>query len=326
MTSRMWICLLSLWISVFGFNGGSASQAPLRLRIIIASGVVCRAQPYPLAERVFTYKLGDLVGVTKETSEGGTLWYFDQWRVSGQSPSRWIYGPLTTEFKESDPEPALLAVTDHVLQRPNESRFEDYVAVENLLAEARFSSVVRSSGLLQFRKLNLLNQALSREDARGRMFDRDPLKKAWVLSHGDLVYYFDPDDQWHVRPAAYWSLYEQYQQAPWAEDLASTAAQLFVPSDECYANCLLDKIDKTLLQYWTRYPKGSAIGQALTKATALAKSAADLACLDKNADYSVPRSLLDKIRISLQEVVAPEKRQLLGYLDQIERKCYSTPR
>jgi len=322
----MWIRWLSLWISVFGFNGGSASQAPLQLRMVIAAGVVCRAQPYALAERVYTYNLGDLVGVTKETSEGGALWYFDQWRVSGQSPFCWVYGPLTTEFKETDPEPALLAVIDHVLQRPNESRFEDYVAVENLLAEGRFSAVVRSSGLLQFRKLNLLNQALSREDARGRMFDRDPLKKAWVQSHGDLVYYFDADDQWQVRPEAYWSLYEEYQQAPWAEELASTAAQLFVPSDQCYAHCLLNKIDKTFLQYWTRYPKGSTIGPALTKATALAKYAANLACLDKETDYSVPRSLLDKIRLSLQEVTAPEKRQLLGYLDQIERKCYSNQR
>jgi hypothetical protein len=326
MTSQMWICLLSLWISVFGFNGEGASQAPLRLRMIIATDVVCRAQPYPVAERVYTYNLGDLVGVSKETSEGGASWYFDQWRVSGQAPSCWIYGPLTTEFAESDPEPALLTVIDHVLQRPNESRFEDYVAVENLLAEARFSSLVKSSGLLQFRKLNLLNQALSREDAHGRVLDRDPLKKAWVQSHGDLVYYFGPDDQWHVRPAAYWSLYEQYQQAPWAEELAATAAQLFIPSDECYANCLLDKIDKTFLQYWARYPKGSAIGPALTKATALAKYAADLACLDKGTDYSVPRSVLDKIRISLQEVTAPEKRQLLGHLDQIERKCYSNQR
>jgi hypothetical protein len=158
------------------------------------------------------------------------------------------------------------------------------------------------------------------------MLDADPLKKAWVLSHGDLVYYFDSDDQWHVRPAAYWSLYREYQQAPWAENLASTAAQLFIPSDECYANCLLDKIDKTFLQYWTRYPQGSAIGPALRKAAAMAKSAANLACLDKNTTYSVPRSLLDKLRISLQDVTAPEKRQLLRDLDLIERKCYSNQR
>jgi hypothetical protein len=326
MTSRMWICLLSLWISGLGFAGGGSSQAPLRLRMVIAAGVVCRTQPSQSAEKVYAYKLGDLAGVSKETQQDGAYWYFDQWRISGQSPACWIYGPLTTEFVESDPELALLAVIDHVLLRPAEARFEDYVAVENLLAEPRFSSVVKTSGLLQFRKLDILNQAVSREDARGRTLDRDPLRKAWVLSHGDLVYYFDPDDQWHVRPAAYWSLYEKYQQAPWAEELAATAAQLFIPGDECYANCLLDKIDKTFLQYWTRYPKGSAIGPALTKASALAKSAADLACLSKETDYSVPRSLLAKIRISLQEVAAPEKRQLLRYLDHIERKCYPNQR
>ena len=118
----------------------------------------------------------------------------------------WIYGALTTEFSESNPEPSALALIDHLLQRPNEARFEDYVMVENKLAEFPFASLVRSSGLLQFRKLTFVKQAVSRNDMRGRTLAKDPLKKAWVLLHGDLVFYFDPDDGWFVRPEAYWDL------------------------------------------------------------------------------------------------------------------------
>ena len=250
-------------------------------------------------------------------------WFFDQWRVSGQSPSCWVYGPLTTEFVRSNPVPALLTVTDHVLQRQNEARFEDYVAVENLLSEARFDSVVHSSGILQFRKLSIINQAISREDARGQVLDREPLKKAWVLAQGTLVLYFEPADEWLMRPEAYWNLYEQYKQEPWAEDLAWAAAQLQIPGDECYANCLLERIDKTFLQYWSRYPNGYAVNQSLIEAARIAQAAAGVACLDKDTDYSVPRPILDKIRKSLVGVPAPQKNQVLEYIDQIERRCYS---
>jgi len=322
MASRIGVVVLGLW-----FLPCFTAARPVVLRMVIASGVVCRAQPNVSAEKVHTYKLGDLVSVTMESQEDGTSWYFDAWRISGQSPSCWIYGPLTTEFGDSNLETALLAVMDHVLQRTNEARFEDYVAVENLLAEDRFSSVVSSSGILQFRRLRLINQVLSREDARGHALDREPLKKAWVLAHLALVRYFDPADEWVMRPETYWNLYEQYKQAPWAEELAWAAAQLHIPGDECYADCLLDTIDKTFLQYWTRYPNGYAISQAVTEAARIAKGAADIACFDaKNADFVVPRPLIENIRNSLVNVTAPEKRQVLNYLDQIERKCYSDRR
>ncbi len=54
----------------------------------------------------------------------------------------------------------------------------------------------------------------------------------------------------------------------------------------------------------------------------MAKYAVDLACSSNDTEFSVPRPLLEKIRTSLPEVTAPEKRQLLDYLAQIEQKCY----
>ena len=88
------------------------------------------------------------VGATRESREEGGYWYFDQWQVTGVSPTCWVFGPLTAEFAHSTPEPALLAVADHVLQRTDQVRFEDYVAVDNLLTYDYSSSVLASSGLL----------------------------------------------------------------------------------------------------------------------------------------------------------------------------------
>ncbi len=312
-----------LWILAFGLNSGSVLQAQVRERMVIATDVVCRTRPEFSAPRAHMYELGDIAGVTNESKGEGGSWYFDQWRVSGQSPSCWVYGPLTADFAESNPGPALLALMDHLLQRPNAARFEDYVAVENLLMEARFSSLVMSSGLLRFRRLTIIHRAISREDARGHMIDKDPLKKAWVLSHKDVVYYFEIGDEWRMRPETYWSLFEQYKEAPWAEDLAWAAAQLPLSGDECYADCLLERINKTFLQYWTRFPKGYAIDQALTKAAQIAEDAANIACFDKDPNYSVSRPLLTNIRNNLMEVTAPAKSQLLKFIDQIELKCYS---
>jgi hypothetical protein len=298
----------------------SAAQAPLPMRMVIATGVVCREEPNATARTVHEYNLGDLVAVAKESRPGGTIWYLDQWQLSGESPSCWIYAPLTTAWEQSNQEAALLAVVDHLLLHPKEGQFEDYAAVENLLT--RYSSVVASSGLLQFRELALINQAISRDDAYGRFLDKEPLKKSWILSHGDLLVYFDPDDRWYIRPESYWSLYEKYKQASWAEDLAWAAAQMEIPSDECYASCVLDKIDRTYSQYWTRYPKGSKVSEALAEATPLAKYAASLACSDPDSDFSVPRPVLEQFRNSLVDVTAPGKRSLLKYVDDIEQKCY----
>ena len=306
-----------------GFPG--VLQAQIATRMVIATHAACRKEPNVSAVRVHTYKLGDLVGATKVSKEEGTSWYFDQWRISGRSPSCWIYGPLTTEFVQSNPEPALLAAIDHVLQRHNEARFEDYVEVDNLLAAGHFSSVVNSSGLLQFRKLSLIHRAIARPDARARQLDREPLKKAWVLSYRDLLY-ISYDDYWHVRPETFWNLYDKHAQAPWAVDLAWTAAQLRIPGDECYASCVLEILRRTYLQYWTRLPQGPAINQALAGAMPRAKHAADIACSDKGVDYSVPNPLIESFRKSLVDVTAPEKNQLLDYLDQIERKCYPDQR
>ena len=131
-----------------------------------------------------------------------------------------------------------------------------------------------------------------------------------------------PDDAWYVRPDAYWSLYEGQKQAPWAEDFAWAAAQLPIPSDECYANCALDKVNRTFAQYWTRYPAGTYIESALRQATPLVTYATTVACFNRHiVSESVDRDLLDSIRKSLTAVTSSRRSELLAGLDEIQRKC-----
>jgi hypothetical protein len=88
----------------------------------------------------------------------------------------WVYGPLTVEFSEEDPEAALIAAADRVLQR-QEATFEELVAVENLFAWEPFAAATAASGRLQVGRLRIIDRAAWK--LRGPL---DPLAQAWLLA------------------------------------------------------------------------------------------------------------------------------------------------
>jgi hypothetical protein len=165
MSPRSWFRRLSPLIAILGCNVGILQAQ--NERIIIASGAVCRSEPNDSATKVHAYELGDVAAISKESKIDGTVWYFNPREVSGKSPTCWINGALTAEYSESNPEPAELALADHLLQHPNDARLKDYVQIDNEFSDPSFASTLNSSGILQFRKLELLAQALSREDMSG---------------------------------------------------------------------------------------------------------------------------------------------------------------
>ncbi len=315
--ARPLLCLIAL---VPGVAAGPLGDAEPAERMVIGTGVGCRAAPDRSAPVAHRYLLGDAIMATGETEEKGERWYFDRSRVSGQSPACWVYGPLTTEFGRSAPEPALVAVADHLLQRNDAVAFEDCVAVDNLLTY-NYPSVLASSGLLQFRRLSVIERAIALPAASGRRAARNPLVRSWLLSHEPLLRYFEPADRWYVQPETYWDLYEKHKQAPWAEELAWAAARLWIPGDECYAACLLRAVSRTFLQYWTRFPDGTHTVDAIEKALSMTKHAPQLACYG----LPVPRPLLDQMRSSLMNVTAPGRRQLLDSLDELEQEQEKCP-
>jgi hypothetical protein len=309
------------WLVVLVSIGaaGSVEAQEVETRMVIGANAVCRAAPNPSASVVHSYLLGELVHSTRESREEGEDWYFDQWGESGQSSACWVYGPLTTEFVRSNPEPALMAVVDHILHRADSVRFEDYIAVDNLLTYD-YPNALYSSGLLQFRRLSIIKRAVSLPTSTRRLVAKDPLMRAWFLSRRDLLTFFEPAGRWFLEPETYWDLYEKYKQAPWAEELAWAAAQLSVPRDECYADCVLKVIHRTYQQYWTRFPHGASINEAIGKAAARAKYASQMVCYD----VPVTRPFLDEMRASLAGVTAPGKHEILRSLNDLEQaqgKC-----
>jgi hypothetical protein len=278
--------------------------------MVIGTNVVCRAQPGRNAPKVVTLRLGEIRGFSRETRAQGDIWYFDAGR-----PSCWVPGPLTAEFVAGKPESALLAVADHILQRRDPVTFGEYIEAENLLLNDAFSSSLLSSGLLQFRRLQIVERVTRLPSAYGRIVFMDPLKRAWFIAHRDFLRYFEPDDKWFIRPEPYWSLFEKNKDAPWAEEVASTVGLRVIPSDECYSDCALSKIVQGPLQYWTRYPNGKSIQEALRKAVSLATYAVETSIYN-----APPLPTLNEIRHSLANVTAPERRRLLDLLDEADRK------
>lgn len=296
-----------------------AQQAsPDSLRLILATGTTCHTlleRDSPIAAR---YHLGDVVGASKSAKGvGGRLWYFDSWHVTGISPSCWLPANATVPFSHDHPEPAFAAVADHVLARGDSASFETLVETENfLMAPNPYAgagqSPLATSGLLQFRRLVLIERASSLVTA---FHVQDaPLEHAWILAHRDFLRFAEPDAMWFVPNEHFWKLYDANAGAPWAEELAWYAAQRTPPSDECGADCFLGMIAYGPQQYWTRLPNGRSIDKVLTLATRLTDEA-----IAGTGEEPPTRAAIDGVRRSLARVGAPGKQAVLDRLAQLDR-------
>jgi len=292
--------------------------SPDSLRLVVATGTTCHTLPdpgSPIAER---YHLGDVVGASKSTRGlGSRLYYFDSWRVKGISPTCWVPAYTTVPLSREHPESAFAAVAEHVLTGSDSKSFETLVEAENLLVEPNhYSGMVESplakSGLLQFRRLQLIERAARLVDAH--TLEDAPVKRAWVLAHRDVLYFYEPDAMWFIANERYWALYDANRVAPWGEELAAYAAQRLPPSDECGSDCFLSMIAEGPQQYWTRLPDGRSIHKVLTLANKLADES--IAAIEEEPPT---RAAIDGVRSSLTRVGAPEKLALLDRLARLDR-------
>ncbi len=146
--------------------------------------------------------------------------------------------------------------------------------------------------------------------------DDQPLVRSWILNHGELIDEFGPSEEWSVPTRHFWHVYESNNAMPWAEELAWFVANLPVQHDECETTCILaGYIQDRILQYWTRFPFGPHIGEALTKA------GDNLPQVDPTSCDKDDLKLLACIRDSLSRVTHPLKRDILKSLGEIERAC-----
>src|SRR5258708_18268948 len=223
----------------------SAQAAMDSLRIVLETGATCHAKPDEQGAIAHRYHVGDIVHASQSTQGmGRRAWYFDGWRVMGISPSCWIDGKVTVPFDSRQPEPAYVALADHLLGRTSVP-FAEYVELINKLEtrppyEAKAKSLVERFPVLAFKRLQLIDGAAQ---PRSRLPEEyAPLRDAWITAHRDALAYFESGDLWYVPADRYWSLFELNKDAPWAEDAVWAGEQVRDGQEECYADCHLAMI------------------------------------------------------------------------------------
>jgi hypothetical protein len=322
---RRGVVILAGCFGVLPFFGTRSLAAQhVETRVIIANNVACRVEPARDGASVRRLGVGDMLFLGERSESSGEIWYRDRYKQC------WVYAALTTE--DGDPGQTLLTMADRILARTDTVSFEDYVAVHNLVryAAARYGSVASyslgppifdRSPLLQLRRLQLVDRASSAISLRTTREElwRDPLGMAWVFSNQDALRYFEPGDGWFVFADKYWDLYEQYQHTTWAEEMAWVAARSHYPRDECDGPCVLQDLARTHARYWTTYPNGRWVRDALGEAERLAAAGADRGCVWSSAEDA--RDSSDLLRGTLDKVEAPGKEEVLSQIVLIEKAC-----
>ena len=302
-----------LWLSAYPLQGQNwwLRDAGDGARVIVETGVTCDILPTVK----MTIPLGMPIRRVTEVKESGETFYLGYPSMAPNSRCR-VFGPSTAVWHAAEPDSLLVAILDHALAR-KDAAFEDLVGAENYLVktDTRWKTQAgrhQISGHLQFRWLQLISRAVGLDG-----FNEDkPLVESWILSHGDLLDRFQPSGEWSVPISEFWRLFESNEAAPWSEELAWFAANLPLQHDECETTCILaGYIGNRILQYWTRFPSGLHIGQALVEASKRLQEV-DPAICDKD-----DLKLLADIRRSLSKVAHPSKREILNSLADIERAC-----
>jgi hypothetical protein len=251
-------------------------------------------------------KLGSVVEVSGEKRTDSETWL-------SLRDNCWVERSLTAEFDREHPEVALVSVADHVLGR-NDATFEELVAADNLLVGGIGGKDLSSSGLLQYRQLQIFER-LAEQTHSKQQISQDPLKVAWLIAHRDVVRYYEPDGAYFVPVEVYWSLHDRYPREPWSEELAWAAAQLHVPSDACTSDCVLDKIERTWAQYWKRYPDGRFVKDAIEKAIPMIDYASSM-----SSDGADLRPIFERLRRSLDPVPGAIKAAVMNRLNDAPRE------
>ena len=317
------------WLVIWLLSGNAQvvpSQA-MEMRLVIGTGVVCRAQPDRDSPVVAAHRLGEPLtvrGITRDRS--GAAWY-----EVVERRACWVSGPLTVDFAGYDsPDTALGAIAAHALALGANASFEHLVAVDNLLLERKLgrSRYVRAPAevppLLELRHLQVVDRAARTIDGR-RAAERDPLRNAWLLAHADVVTHFGPGDLYHVRGSQFWALYERHRTSPLAEEIAWTAAESPVFTDECYIECHLSVLAQSYMPYWSQFPRGRrvlvAVASGMRRVARAARYCPLVAVGYLQESPGQIRTLLGSLRESLQNVTVAGKDDLLGHLAEIEATC-----
>ena len=130
----------------------------------------------------------------------------------------------------------------------------------------RHHDVVNASGLLSLRRLQVLAEVLKTFEP----YTADALMRGWAEQLADDVWYFGPGANWYVQDAAFQRLYEAHRDGPEGEEILWELATGPSPHDcegEFACTARVEVLEK-FARYWTDYPRGRYVGDAIAMAVA----------------------------------------------------------
>ena len=316
------------WSLVLVASGASVAAQSTQDRIVIGTDVACRAEPHRDAQVVRGHHLGYRLRRPARVTVDGDAWY----RLD-HGPC-WTYGPLTAAVNTRNPASTLLTVAEHALALEDAADFEHLVAVDNLLIAPWLSDLYLEEvpPLLALRHLQVVDRAADR--VRYSLANHvEPLQRAWVLGQSGKVGQASFSRTFYVPADVFWDLYERYADAPEADMIAWAAAQVHIPIDDCEPVCLLSVVAESTMRYWSAFPDGSHIVEAIERSAERIEDASRY-CVQISAEgigpspdlefESVRTSLEEysaQIRRSLDAVTDSAKDALLTHLDDVDYWC-----
>lgn len=255
------VARLVLVAAVFVDSGPAAAQNGTAS---VTAATVCRVTPQPSADAMGMLDAGDLVLVYQGVSTSAGQWT----RVTAGTLGRFGV-PDGCWVPSSDVVLArgtghFLQMADGLLSATVSPTLDALLAVHNLFGHPWYREEVDASPVLGLRRLQVLRAAL--RPLRPR--DADALTVAWIRALEDGVRLAHEGNIWTVSEEAYLSLYEKHRSDPFAEEIMWEYASESVRRDceGVFACDVEDGVINRLARYWTDFPNGSHIAEALEEA------------------------------------------------------------
>ena len=235
----------------------SVPSSESREMAITAPGVLCRFEPSRTARGGTVLRLDEhFTTEYPDTVAAGETW------VSASRWGRcWIPGAATAPAHTHD---HVLAIADRFLTS-GEGRTPDHsLRVYNVLGSrvGGHREIVDTSAILSLRRLQILGEVLKTFHSE----NADALLRGWADQLVDDVYYWSIGSAWYVRDEAFERAYEEHRESPDAEEILWELVTGPSPHD-CegdFACTARAGVRDKFARYWTDYPRGRYVGQAIT--------------------------------------------------------------
>ena len=306
---------------------GQVGPAPAqegRELAIIAPDVACRIRPSRTASGPRTLRL-DLHFQTgrPDTTVAGEAWVF---YPPGEC---WVAAAHTAP---GDTDEHVLTMADRFLTSGEGwSTFNHLSLLTVLSVRSRgHRDAVEGSAVLGLRRLELFRRVLGEYWTRSA----DAVTLAWIEALGNEVSFAGEGSAWTVSDEAYLTLYERHRPGPFAEEILwKFASESDAYSCEGTASCYLEEdVNKRLARYWTDFPDGRHIAQAVELGRtvlgyALEQCSAARAAAPDSREARLWRSarwnerapeIVQELLASLDDVSEEDKAPLIARLRELE--------